>query len=230
MLIAAASDLSRLEPEFVANLLKQYGIHVKFVSGSSGQLARQISSGAPYDVFLSANERYVRELVTGGHLLGDSARVYARGRLGLWSKSGQVRTLGHLARPEVIHIAMANPAHAPYGLAARQLLEKMGLWAKLQPKIVFGENVRQALQFAESGNAEAVLTSWSLVFDRGGVLLPEDGHAPILQAGGVVATSRLQPQARKALDYLASPDGQQLLRRWGLFPPKKGTDAFFAPC
>lgn len=219
LLVAAASDLSRLMPELERQVLEKHSIRVKFVSGSSGQLARQIANGAPYDVFLSANSDFVNQLVTEGHVRGETVRTYARGRLGLWSRDGNIKKIEDLTKEWVERLAIANPAHAPYGLAARQMFEAKGLLGKLQPKIVLGENVRQALQYAESGNAEAVVTSWTLVFDRGGVLLPEEGHQPIVQAAGVTKTCRKMALGVRFLTFLCSYEGQKLLQSYGLFAP-----------
>ncbi len=194
---------------------------MRFVLGSSGQLAAQIRNGAPYDLFLSASLQYVRELESTGHLVPGSVAVYATGRLGLWSRDGKVTSLEDLARDSVVHVAIANPGHAPYGLAAKQLLESAGLWKKLQPKIVFAENVRQALQFAERGNADAAILAWTLVHDKGGIWLSDAHHSPILQAGGVSRRSKRQLEAGKLLQFLRSAAGRQLLGRYGLFPPPR---------
>jgi molybdate transport system substrate-binding protein len=122
-----------------------------------------------------------------------------------------------LTKKEVMHVAIANPAHAPYGVAAKAALQSRGIWNQIEKKIVFGENVRQALQFAESGNAEAVITSWTLLHDRGGVLLPAEWHAPIRQAGAVVSRSKNADVARRFLDWLTGPAGRDLLLGYGLF-------------
>jgi molybdate transport system substrate-binding protein len=193
----------------------------RFVLGASGMLARQIEQGAPYDVFLSANERFVADLAKQGRLLPSSVRVYAYGRLGLWSRDGSVTRIEQLREGRVVHVAIANPANAPYGAAAKEALENAGLWSAVSGKVVYGENVRQALQFAESGNADAAITAWSLVFDRGGVELPATGHAPIRQAGGVVAGGAHQVAAQRFLDLLASGEGRKILAAHGLGLPEK---------
>jgi len=123
----------------------------------------------------------VKDLAAAGHLDPDTM-VYAFGRLGLWSRDGSVRSLEDLKKPSVRHVAIANPEHAPYGIAARKALQTRGVWPEVEPKLVFGENVRQAMQFAESGNADAVITSWTLLIGRG-VLLPAEWHDPIRQSG-----------------------------------------------
>ncbi len=218
LLVAAAADLSSLQQPLSQYFERVTGQKVQFIFGASGMLARQIEQGAPYDVFLSANEKFVNDLAAGRHLVSGTVRIYAQGRLGLWSQDGSVSSLDDLRNPRVLHVAIANPAHAPYGVAAWEALKNQGLWEALQPKIVYAENVRQALEYAESGNADAVITAWSLVSDRGGIMLPETWHAPIRQAGGVVATSRQAAAARRFLDFLTSPEGRSILEKHGLMP------------
>lgn len=218
LLVAAASDLTGIEKPVTEMFERATGRQARFVLGASGMLARQIEQGAPYDVFLSANERFVVDLAASGRLLPDSVRVYAYGRLGLWSKNGSFRRLEQLRDAGIVHLAIANPANAPYGAAARELLRRAGLWAEIESRVVYGENVRQALQFAESGNADAAITAWSLVYDRGGVLLPEGGEAPIRQAGGVVAGRPDEAAARRFLDLLGSEEGRKILAGHGFEP------------
>jgi len=219
LLVAAAADLAPLQDDLREAFYKVSGERVTFVLGSSGMLARQIQQGAPYDVYLSANESFVQDAVRSGHIVADTVRVYAHGRLGLWSKRGGTRTLKDLLDSSIRHIAIANPAHAPYGMAAREALENQGLLDLLSEKLVLGENVRQAFQLAESGNADAVITAWTLLFDKGGVLLPESWHRPIRQAGGAVVASRRRRSAEEFLNFLTSPAVREILKRKGLFPP-----------
>ena len=209
--VAAASDLAPLE----AALKKAYGGNIQFSFASSGSLLRQIENGAPFDIFLSASEQYVLEGVAKGLLIGPP-RVYAIGRIALWSRSGVVQKLDQLTDPAVLHIAIANPAYAPYGLAAKQALEKAGLWKVLQSRIVFGENIRQTLQYAESGNADAAIVSWTLVHNIGGVLLPDRLHAPLRQAGAIVKSSSQPAEAKRFLDFLMSAKGRTVLNGHGL--------------
>ena len=206
-LVAAASDL--------APILSTY-TEARFTFGSSGQLARQIEHGAPYELYLSANRAYAEQLVLGGKAKPEDLRPYATGRLALWSKSGRYKRLEDLLDPAVRHIAIANPNHAPYGQAARQALEKVGLWPRLQAKLVYAESVRQTIQFAESGNADATLTAWTFVHNRGGVLLPAELHEPLTQYGAPVNGSA---SGRRLLAWLVGPEGQKLLQAGGLFPP-----------
>ena len=141
--------------------------------------------------------------------------MYATGRLALWSRGRRVQKLEELTKPEIRHVAIANPSHAPYGLAARQMLEKHGLWGPLQPKIVLAENVRQTLQFAEGGNADVALVAWSLVLGTGGVLLPASDHAPIRQAGGIIKGTKHGADARRFMELLSSQAGRKVLAQFG---------------
>ena len=221
LLVAAASDLAPAQAALKDGFHKAKGGGISMTLGSSGMLAAQIREGAPYDVYLSANERFVEDLAASGHILRDSVRLYATGRLGLWSKDRSIRTVAELAARGVRHVAIANPRHAPYGMAAEEALKAQGLWSALEPKLVFGENVRQAFEFAASGNAEATITSWTLVHDKGGILVPDAWHKPVRQAGGIVRESRRQDSARRFLDFLTGPEGREILSRYGLFPPAR---------
>jgi molybdate transport system substrate-binding protein len=210
LIVAAASDLAPLAPK----LERAYGDKVRFTLASSGSLKQQIENGAPYDVFLSANDQYVKDLAAAG--LVTDATIYAIGRIALWSPKGSVATLADLKNASVVHVAIPNPQHAPYGVAARQALESQGVWKDVEPKIVYGENVRQALQFAESGNVDAVITSWTLLIGKG-TLLPEAWHAPIRQTGAILKSSSQTEAARRFLKFLLSAPAQKILNDGGLF-------------
>lgn len=219
LLAAAAADLTPLETAISDGFKKNSGIPVRFTFGSSGLLLRQIENGAPYDVYLSANQLFVDEGMRVG-ALASPAVVYALGRIAIWSRRGGVERIEDLAVPAIQRIAIANPEHAPYGAAAREALQRAGLWDKLKARIVFGENVRQTLQFAETGNADAAIVSWTLVYNRGGVLIPDSLHQPIRQAGAVVKITKRTEDARRFLHFLQSAEGRRILESYGLFPPR----------
>jgi molybdate transport system substrate-binding protein len=208
LLIAAASDLAPIAPK----LEKAYKEKIRFTLASSGSLKQQIENGAPFDVFLSASEKYVLDL---GDLVTDRT-VYATGRVALWSPNGSVTSLADLKKSSVIHLAIPNPQHAPYGVAAKEALESQAVWKDVEPKIVYGENVRQALQFAESGNVDAVITSWTLLIGKG-TLLPAEWHSPIRQTGAVVKASSQADAGRRFLKFLMSAEAQKILKDGGLW-------------
>ena len=217
--IAAASDLAPLKQKMVEAFGQVHSCKVSFSFSSSGQLASQIEQGAPYDIYLSASEEFVRKLSVSGHIEPNSVTVFARGRLGLWApkKSEPIR-LRQLTDSYFKKVAIANPAHAPYGMAAKQTLQQAGLWDALQARLVFGENVRQALQFAETGNVEAVVTAWSLLKDRQGAVLIDAGlHKEIRQTLGIVTSSSHKLAAKLFSRWLASQEAKNLLVGFGFY-------------
>jgi molybdate transport system substrate-binding protein len=215
LLVAAASDLSPLRDQLTSAIAQSTGIPVRFTFAGSGILARQIENGAPYDLYLSANQQFVRQLDERGKLLRGASAVYAVGHLGLWSKSGKVRKIADIQGT----IALPNPVHAPYGAAAVEMLKRLGEWPRLQAKVVYGENVVQAFQFVQSGNADACITSWSLGRDQGAILLPATDYPPIRQTGAVVASSKRKEEARRVLEFFLSPAGKKILTAGGLGTP-----------
>jgi molybdate transport system substrate-binding protein len=216
ILVAAAASLQPLQNQ----LLKSFSDGpLTFTYGASGSLAQQIRNGAPYDVYLSANELFVKQLADSGHLLKDAVRIYAYGRIAIWSKRTQIRTVADLKRSDVKFVAIANPTLAPYGAAAKAALQNQGIWEALEPKIVYGENVEQTFQYAETGSADAAITAWSLVFQKGGILLPGAWHPRISQSGGVVAASRNLALANKFMAFLTGKDGKAILRQFGFDLP-----------
>lgn len=219
ILVAAAADMQPLQNQLRAAFSRFAGGETTFTFGASGSLAQQILNGAPYDVYLSANDTFVKQLADSGHLAKDSIQVYGYGRLALWSKSGSIHTLADLIAPAVQHLAIANPVHAPYGAAAQEALRSQGYWDRLQAKIVYGENVEQTFQYAESGNADAAIVGWSQVFNKGGILLPATWHPRISQMGGVVKGSRNPVLAQRFMAFLTGKEGRAVLRQFGFDLP-----------
>jgi molybdate transport system substrate-binding protein len=224
LLVSAASNLTLAVEELGKRYTQATGTPVVFNLASSGQLAQQIEQGAPVDLFIAANVGYVRDLAARGYVLPDSVRVYARGRLTLWTPqdtSLPVETVQDLLKPEVRRVAIANPEHAPYGAAAREAMHKAGVWEDVQPKLVIGENVRQTLQFAEAGNVDVALVPLSLSIESGGrwTLVPEELHAPLDQALGIVADSLRRAQAEDFAAFIIGPQGRDILSRYGFVPP-----------
>jgi molybdate transport system substrate-binding protein len=223
LLVSAAADLTPAFEELGVIYEKESGTPVVFNFGSSGMLAQQIDQGAPADLFAAANISYVNDLASKGRILADTVQPYARGRITLWTRADSglaVETIEDLLRPEVQRLAIANPEHAPYGLAARQALQTAGMWEAIQPKLVLGENVRQTLQFAETGDVDVAIVALSLSVTSNGrwKLIPEDLHAPIDQALGVVADSPRQSQARGFVALITGPQGHAILRKYGFVP------------
>jgi molybdate transport system substrate-binding protein len=217
--VAAASDLSNLEPDLLASFRKSArSLTLRFVTAASGVLSEQIQNGAPYDVFLSANAQYVDKLASNGKLRPDSVLTYAVGRLGILWRDGQSHPLAYLKTPSVRFVGIPNPKLAPYGVAAIEALHHEALWDAVKGKIVYGENVRQTLQLFESGNADAVLTADSLLGGKHPDVIPDSWHRPIVQKGAAVAASQRKEAADRFLIFLKSPAGRAVFARYGFGP------------
>jgi len=218
--VAAAADLSVAFEEMGQLFRARTGQTVTFSFGASGALAKQLAQGAPFDLFAAANTAFVDSAVQAGACDGTTKALYALGHVVAWSKSDGVKlaTLSDLKSDAIQHVAIANPEHAPYGKAAKQALQQSGLWQELEPKIVLAENVRQALQFAQTGNAEVAMVALSLVSrDRGGNVFALDPalHAPIEQTLVVCKHGKNSQGAKQFAELVESQEGQALLQRYG---------------
>lgn len=210
--VAAASDLQAVLPGLVAGFEAESGLTVRVTFGSSGNFFAQIQNGAPFDVFLSADVEYPRLLASRGKADAATLYTYALGQLVVWTRvrSGLDlrRGLAVLADPTVTRVAIANPAHAPYGRAALAALDSAGITAQVRPKLVLGENASQTAQFVQSGNAQAGLLPRSLALSpalaRSGHFVPVPGHLhpPIVQAAVVVSASKQHAAAARFLAFL----------------------------
>jgi molybdate transport system substrate-binding protein len=220
--VAAASDLAQVLGEIGALYEKQSGRKVSISFGSSGLLARQIEEGAPFDLYAAASVAYVDEVVHKGACSGETQAKYARGRLAIWSAGGAVPTPDQLSQPRYKKIAIANPQHAPYGRAAMQAFEQLAMADDIKRRLVFGENVQQALQYARSGNADVAVVALSLVSgDKGRyTLIDEALHDPIDQA--LVVCGKDAARRKEAAAFaklLAAPEGRAILERYGFTDP-----------
>ena len=230
--VAAAADLNYALGELARGFETRTGVKVNMSFGASGNLYSQIRSGAPFDLFFSADEDYPKQLAGAGIADAASLRVYAFGHLVLWVPNNspfepQKSQMELLTQDGVTRIAIANPQHAPYGRAAIAALEHYGLKSRVADKLVFGENVSQAAQFVQSGNAQAGLIAMSLaespaMRSKGRFwVLPSDSYPELQQAAVIVSTSRHKKVAQAFLDFVISPEGADTLRKYGLTPPAK---------
>jgi molybdate transport system substrate-binding protein len=228
--IAAASDLvfclEALHAEF-AKLAP--AVVLKVSIGSSGNFFAQIQNGAPYDVFLSADLNYPRALVAAKAADETSLVLYAIGRLVIWTKRPDLDLADPAAAvrdPRVQKLALANPAHAPYGRAAQQALEKLGVWTAAQPKLVLGENIAQTAQFVQTGSADAGIVALSLVLapTLEGVgrwtQLPLSLYAPLEQGAVLTTRGAANPAARRYLAFLRTPAARSIFDRYGFRLPE----------
>jgi molybdate transport system substrate-binding protein len=229
-LVAAASDLQFALAEVASAFEKATGQRVRLVMGSSGNFTRQILQGAPFELFFSADEEYVEQLSRAG-ATRDAGALYGIGRIALVVPTNSpLRADGSLgdlraalAAGRVARFAIANPDHAPYGRRAEEALRRAGLWEAVKPRLVLGENVSQAAQFATSGNAQAGIVAYSLALSPAvasatrHALIPEDWHAPLRQR--MVLTRKAGAGAQRFYHYVQAPEGREILRRHGFSLP-----------
>jgi molybdate transport system substrate-binding protein len=227
--VAAASDLTYAMNEIAANFEKATACSVRVSTGSSGNFLSQIENGAPFDVFFSADIEYPRKLEAEGLAAPGSVYLYAVGKIVLWVRNDSrldiSKGFAALREPSIQKLAIANPLHAPYGRAAEEALRNAGLYDAVKDRLVLGENISQAAQFVESGNADAGILALSLVVSPGlkekgrYARVPENLYAPI-QQGVVLVRASQNPQGAKAfLDYIKSPATAALLERYGFVLP-----------
>jgi len=220
VLVAAASDLVKALPELANEFEAQSGVKVVSSFGPSGSFAQQIVNGAPFDLFLSADRRFVQQLLESKNIDGKSRRVYAFGKIVLYGPSVRIGGIGELRLKDVKRIAIANPAIAPYGRAAKQALERSRVWTEVAGKVVLAENIRQAMEMADSGNVDVAITAMSLLTGQGFTEIPQQLYDSIQQEGAVVVRPKGNPQAaQKFLDYLGSPSGRRIMQKYGFSFP-----------
>lgn len=224
LIVAAASDLTNAFEEIGREFQKTTGTKVVFNFGSSGMLTKQIEQGAPVDLFAAANIDFITQLEQKGLILPDTKKPYARGRIVIWTaqNSGvKIEKLSDLTLPEVKRVAIANPEHAPYGMAARQALERAGLWEAIKPKLVYGENIRQTMQYAQTGNVEVAIVALSLTPGSDGhwLLVSDELHNPVDQAFAVIKGAKNEAAARAFEDFVISEPGQAIMKRYGFTKP-----------
>lgn len=218
--VAAAANLSEVFQQIGPQFETATGIHPVFSFASTAQLATQIENGAPFDVFAAADVEHVDQLVKKGVIVAGSKAVYATGILALWippRSAAQINSPGDLVQASVKVIALAKPELAPYGMAARETLQKLGIWSEVEAKVVYANNISMAKQFGSSGNADAVFTAYSLVMKDKGKVIQVSGslHAPIEQVLGIVAASKNQVAGREFTRFLLEGKGRGILSSSG---------------
>ncbi|MSO83495.1 MAG: molybdate ABC transporter substrate-binding protein [Acidobacteria bacterium] len=233
--VAAAADLQNVMPRLTARFQEATGRTIGVTFGSSGNFFSQIQNGAPFDLFFSADIEYARRLEAAGFAEPGSLFEYATGRIVVWSrKDGSIdvtRGLQALLDAGVRRIAIANPAHAPYGRAAVAALRHEQLYDRVQAKLILGENVSQAAQFAQSGNADAGIIALSLALDpaltRSGTYyeIPVGFYPSISQAAVVIKASRRKALAREFLAFIQKPDSVRLMQTFGFALSSPGARA-----
>lgn len=229
--VAAASDLKFAMGEIVVAFKRANPTDdVVVIYGSSGKFHTQIQQGAPYDLFFSADIGFPRALAEDG-LAASAVRPYAFGRIVLWSASMDASgmTLASLADPRITRIAIANPKHAPYGKRAEEALRAAGMWATVEPKLVYGENIAQAAQFVQTGNAQVGIVALALAVNpalasRGGYwLIPDNLHEPLEQGYVITRRAAGNALAKRFAHYMDAKPARAVLVRHGFVLPDGST-------
>jgi molybdate transport system substrate-binding protein len=231
--VAAAADLQFAMQDIAGRFQKETGKTVKPIYGSSGNFFQQIQSGAPFDVFFSANLDYPKKLEAGGLTEPDSYYEYARGRIVIWVPSGSKLDLGPgmkaLLDPSVKKIAIANPQHAPYGQAAVAAMQREKIYDKLKDKFVLGENISQTASFVVSGAADVGIVALSLALspnmkDKGRYAeVPSEEYPPIEQACVILRSSKNKDVARQFLSFIKTGAVSDVLKNYGFDVPSDST-------
>jgi molybdate transport system substrate-binding protein len=230
LVVAAAADLSTALKEIGDNYEKKTGVKVKLSFGASGALTQQIQNGAPFDLFFSADMEYPRQLIASRDADAASLYQYAVGKLVLWVPADSTLDVEHkgmnvLLDPSVKKIAIANPQHAPYGRAAVAALKHTGVYDQVADRLVLGENVSQAAQFVESGNAQAGFVALAHAVAPGmrgkGKYweVPVDAYPPLAQGVIVLSHSQHKKEAAEFLEYIKTKEVAELLRKYGFTLP-----------
>jgi len=229
-LVAVASDFTKPMTEIAAAFEKATGHTAKLSFGSSGKAFAQIQSGGPFEVYLSASEKYPLELEKSGHVVTGSRFVYAIGKLVLWSaKPGFVDDKGEILKTgNFKHIALADPTHAPYGVVAEEVMKNLGVLDKLRPLFVMGENISQTFQFVSTGNAELGFIAFAQVIDintgkigsGSGWMIPDNLHGPFNQTAVLLKKGAENPAALALVDFLKSPPALAIIEKYGFGLPK----------
>ena len=224
--VAAAADLQYAFQEMERPFEAECGCDVVFTFGSSGKFATQIEDGLPVDVFASANAAYVERLKDKGLVVPGSDELYAIGRIVIAVPANsplEPTGLDLLSDPRVTRIAIANPDHAPYGLAAKQALESAGPWEAVQPRLVLGENAAQTTQFVETGDAPVGIVPLSLAVQRKDklrfALIDAALHEPLRQVAGVLSRSKHPDLAGEFVRFINGDAGHPIMRKYGFILP-----------
>jgi len=221
--VAVAANFAGPMEKLAAQFQKDTGHKAVVASGATGKFYAQIRNGAPFEVLLSADDETPARLEAEGQAVAKSRFTYAVGRLVLWSaKANYVDATGAVLKTgDFTHLAIANPKTAPYGAAATAVIDKLGLTARLQPRLVQGENIAQAFQFASTGNAELGFVAQAQVWRDGkftagsGWIVPATMHAPIRQDAALLIRGAKNPAAQALLDYLRTDKAKALIRAYG---------------
>jgi len=225
--IAAAADLTLAFKEIAAQFEQETKIPTEITFGSTGTTAMQIENGAPYDVFAAADVSYIDGLNKKGLILDGTQQLYAQGRIGIATLKGSnlsIKELKDLAdNPKVKKIAIAEPSHAPYGKAAKQALEHLNLWDKVQSKMVYGQNIQDTLSTLKSGNVDAAIIALSIykAEEVDFTLIDGSWHDPLNQTMAILKSTNQEENARKFVAYVNGEKGRVVMKKYGFLLPSE---------
>ena len=222
--VFAAADLAFALKDLAPRFERATGARVALVFGSTGTFAHQIRQGGPADVFFAADQSFVDALVAEGVLLRETRTLYARGRIVLATATAfgpKLTELRSLLDPRIRHVAIANPAHAPYGRAAEEALRKAGVWGAVRPRLVYGENIRHTLQVIQTGAVDAGIIALSVanVPEVEWVLIDAGLHAPLDQVAAVTRRSPRPELGLAFIQFVNGPEGRPIMKRHGFLLP-----------
>ncbi|WP_096186647.1 molybdate ABC transporter substrate-binding protein [Evansella halocellulosilytica] len=217
--VAAASDMYHALTEVGHAFTEKTDVEIEFTYGSTGQLTQQIQEGAPFDLFLAAHDSYIDQLIDREAVYEDSKAYYSRGTIVfMHTPKVNIDDQGEfLLNDDVTTVTIANPEHAPYGKAAKEALESLEIWNEVEPKIVYAENIRQAYQYVESGNADVGIIALALMNETDLYFEKIDGqlHEPIRQALAIPRQTNNKELAEQFSDFILSEEGQGILKSYG---------------
>ena len=222
--VASAGSLAEVFQTLAERFEEENAVHVIPSFAATGQLTQQIRNGAPYDIFAAADSSHVDALIGEGYLDADTRTVYAQGELVIIRPVGStlnIDSLSRLASNDLDRIAIANPDHAPYGIAAKEALRAAGIWPEVESKIIYGETVKQAAVIVATGNADAGIIARSVVDPEVQVVfeIPPERHSSILHVAARVSSTANKEVALAFLEFMLSTDGQAILQSFGFSHP-----------
>ncbi|HEX5059211.1 MAG TPA: molybdate ABC transporter substrate-binding protein [Kofleriaceae bacterium] len=216
--VAAASDLTQAFTEVGAAFEKKTGIKPNFNFSSSGLLAKQVEQGAPLYLFAAANKSFVDQVVKAGKCDAATAQLYSRGRLVMWAKGGPPAKITDLVDPKYKRIGIANPDHAPYGKAAKQALEKAGIYEQVKDRLVLGENISATMTYAKEGSVDVAFVALSLAISTDAQMYSPvelDLHDPLEQTLVVCGKGPEADAAKQLAEFIISTDGRTIMEHYG---------------
>ncbi|WP_444454459.1 molybdate ABC transporter substrate-binding protein [Rhodobacter capsulatus] len=219
VIAAVAANFTEPAKEIGALFTQKTGHTVTYTFGPSGQFYTQISQGAPFEVFLSADASRPKKAIEEGYAVKGTDFTYAVGKLVLWSADpAKVDDKGDVLKTDLDHVAIADPKAAPYGAAAIEVMQKLGVYETLEPKLVTGKSITQAYEFAATGNAPVGFVAYSQVIGKEGGsiwMVPQDLYKPIKQDAVLLKTGAEDEAAKAYLDFLKSPEALEIIKKYG---------------